>query len=268
MAALLSATLFAFDEFYLPAANRRQEELRAQIKGRPPQTFYRPDQKWMAGQTASSGGPSRIFYYQAFAQAQNVFANLTVFEFQPETFALQRRIFAQSAHWDDKAANWVLENGWVRTFQQSPSGEIVGPLQLFKSSAFPEIHEQPGYFKIEGKSAQEMSYGELSHYITDLRQSGIIDTVPLRVQLNKKLAYPLITLVMAVLAVPFALSMGRRGGLTGIASAIALAIAYWTVALLFENFGNINSLPPLLAAWSPDILFGLAGGYLLLRTPT
>jgi len=54
----------------------------------------------------------------------------------------------------------------------------------------------------------------------------------------------------------------------GIAAAIGLAIAYWIVAGMFEAMGNVNMLPAILAAWSPDLLFGLVGGYLLLRTPT
>jgi lipopolysaccharide export LptBFGC system permease protein LptF len=73
---------------------------------------------------------------------------------------------------------------------------------------------------------------------------------------------------MAVLAIPFALSMGKRGSLTGIATAIGVAIAYWVVNLTFDALGDINFLPTLLAAWSPDLLFALAGAYLLLRTPT
>jgi len=73
---------------------------------------------------------------------------------------------------------------------------------------------------------------------------------------------------MAILAVPFAVSMGKRPGLVGIATAIGVAIAYWVVAGVFTSMGNINTLPPLLAAWSPDLLFAFAGTYLLLRTPT
>jgi lipopolysaccharide export LptBFGC system permease protein LptF len=73
---------------------------------------------------------------------------------------------------------------------------------------------------------------------------------------------------MAILAIPFALSMGKQGSLTGIAVAISLAITYWVVALIFESLGNVNTLPALLAAWTPDLLFGIAGAYLLLRTPT
>jgi lipopolysaccharide export LptBFGC system permease protein LptF len=119
----------------------------------------------------------------------------------------------------------------------------------------------------EDHQSQEMNYNELTAYIADLSQSGI-DTIPLRVQLERKLADPAITLVMAILAVPFALSMGKRGSLAGVAIAIAVAISYWVVAGTFSELGNINTLPPLLAAWSPDLLFAIAGFYLLLRTPT
>jgi lipopolysaccharide export LptBFGC system permease protein LptF len=73
---------------------------------------------------------------------------------------------------------------------------------------------------------------------------------------------------MAILAIPFALSMGRRGSLSGIAVAIGVALAYFVIDGLFGALGNVNFLPSALAAWSSDILFGLIGGYLLLRTPT
>ena len=260
---LIAAGLFAFDEFYLPAANRRQEALRSIIKNKPAQTFLRPDRKWISGQTQSTGSPSRSFYYQFFDPAKNVFANLTVFEFDPTSFTLQRRIFASSAHWNEHINQWVLENGWQRTFQ----GEAIASYQPFTITTFPEIHEQPSYFVKEDRPSQEMSYNELSRYIVDLKQSGF-DTKRLSVQLNRKLAYPLITLVMAILAIPFALSMGKRGSLAGIATAIGLAIAYWVVDGLFQAMGNVNTLPALLAAWTPDLLFGIAGTYLLLRTPT
>jgi LPS export ABC transporter permease LptF/LPS export ABC transporter permease LptG len=260
---LIAAGLFAFDELYLPAANRRQEALRSIIKNRPAQTFLRPDRKWISGQTGPTGASSRVFYYQFFDPAKNVFANLTVFEFDPASYTLQRRIFASSAHWNDRVNQWVLENGWERTFQ----GETIASYNPFTLTTFPEIHEQPSYFVKEDRPSQEMSYNELSRYIVDLKQSGF-DTKRLSVQLNRKLAYPLITLVMAILAIPFALSMGKRGSLAGIGTAIGLAIAYWVVDGLFQAMGNVNTLPAILAAWTPDLLFGIAGTYMLLRTPT
>ena len=112
-----------------------------------------------------------------------------------------------------------------------------------------------------------MSFHQLTGYIADLRQSGF-ETTKLRVQLQRKLAYPAITLVMAMLAIPFALVTGKRGGVAGFALAILLAVLYLGVSSLFEAMGNVNTLPPALAAWSPDLLFALAGTWFLLRTPT
>ncbi len=262
VSAMLAVALFLFDESYLPTANRRQEALRSVIKGRPAQTFLRPDRKWIFGRQ-DPGKPGRIFYYQFFDPGQERFANLTVFEFNPENFSVSRRIFASSAHWEPQLRQWVFENGWERRFD----GEAVSSYSQFNVESFPEITEQPQYFTKQALQSQEMTFGELQRYIRDLGQSGF-DTKQLSVQLNLKLAYPLVTLVMAVLAIPFALSMGKRGSLTGIATAIGLAIAFWVLKGTFEGLGNVNFLPTLLAAWSPDLLFGLAGAYLLLRTPT
>jgi LPS export ABC transporter permease LptG/LPS export ABC transporter permease LptF len=262
VAAVLGVTLFLFDESYLPTANRRQEALLSVIRGRPAQTFLRPDRKWIFGRQ-EPGKPGRIFYYQFFDPEQDRFANLTVFEFNPENFSLSRRIFASNAHWEPPLQQWVFEHGWERRFD----GEAVSSYGQFDVESFPEITEQPQYFTKQALQSQEMTFGELERYIRDLGQSGF-DTKQLNIQLNLKLAYPLVTLVMAVLAIPFALSMGKRGSLTGIAAAIGLAIAYLVVTQTFEALGNVNFLPTLLAAWSPDLLFGLAGAYLLLRTPT
>ena len=261
--ACLAVSLFLFDQYYLPQANRRQEALRNVIKGRPPQTYLHPEQKWIFGPKPPAGEPGSIYYYEFFDPDSNEFANLSVFEFDPSTFELTRRIFAKRAVWDADSGTWRFENGWARGIQ----GANVTTYRTFLETSFPEIHPGPDYFKKEDLQSQEMSFGQLDRYIRDLRQSGF-DTKRLSVALWHKLAFPLIAVVMAVLAIPFALSMGRRGSLAGIAVAIAVALAYWVVDGLFGAMGNVNYLPAAMAAWSADVLFGLVGGYLLLRTPT
>jgi len=262
IAAILSLTLFLFDQFYLPQANRKQEALRNIIKGKPPQTVLHPEQNWIFGQS-QHGASGRIFYYQFFDPDRNQFANLSVFEFDPSTFALSRRLFAARAVWDARSSTWLLQDGWQRDINAANVTEY----REFRQSSFSEIHEEPSYFKKENLQAQEMNFGQLDRYIGDLRQSGF-DTMRLRVQLWEKLAYPLVAIIMAVLAIPFALSMGRRGSLTGIAVAIGVALTYFVINGLFSALGNVDYLPAALAAWSSDILFGLVGSYLLLRTPT
>ena len=263
IAACLAVCLFLFDQYYLPQANRRQESLRNVIKGRPPQTYFNPEEHWIFGPRALPGDPGCIFYYEFFDPDTNEFANLSVFEFEPLTFQLTRRIFAKRAAWDDDSATWHFENGWVRDIQ----GSNVTGYRTFLETSFTEMRATPDYFKKEALESQEMNFGQLDRYIRDLRQSGF-DTKRLSVALWQKLSYPLVAVVMAVLAIPFALSMGRRGSITGIAVAIGVALAYRVVDTLFGAMGNVNYLPASVAAWSADILFALVGGYLLLKTPT
>lgn len=73
---------------------------------------------------------------------------------------------------------------------------------------------------------------------------------------------------MALIALPFAFKMGRRGALYGIGLALVLGIIYWLVYGLFTKFGEVGNLPPLLSAWSANILFALAAVYLFLHVET
>jgi lipopolysaccharide export LptBFGC system permease protein LptF len=84
----------------------------------------------------------------------------------------------------------------------------------------------------------------------------------------RKFSYPLIALVVTLIGIPFAFSGGKRGALSGVAISIGIAIVYWAISSLFVAMGNLNQLPPVVAAWSPDVIFGLGGTYLLLRVRT
>jgi LPS export ABC transporter permease LptF/LPS export ABC transporter permease LptG len=256
-ASLVAGGMFLSDQLYLPYTNKRQDALRNRIKGKPAQTYLRPDRKWIVGQH------SDIYYYQFFDPDRDAFGGISVFQFDPHTFQITRRITAARAHWSAPMGRWVYEQGWERDLE----GSAITGYRQFDVATFPDLAESPPYFKKEIKQSSEMTYEELRGYIHDLQQSGF-DVVRLRVQLQKKIAYPLITLVMAILAVPFALSAGRRGAVAGVATAIGIAVVYWTVSGLFEAMGNISQLPPAIAAWSPDLVFGFVGGYLILRMPT
>ena len=256
-AAVLAGSLFFFDQFYLPRTNKRQDALRNRIKGKPPQTYLQPDRKWIFGQH------SDIYYYQFFDPDRNQFGSVSVFQFNPKTFEITRRIYAVRARWQEQLQRWVYEQGWERELR----GVAIEKYRQFDVSTFTQLGEPPTYFKKEVKQSSEMSYEELRRYIHDLQQSGF-DVVRLRVQLHEKFAFPLMTLVMAILAIPFSLSAGRRGALAGVAVAVAIAVIYTVTSRLFEAMGNLSQLPPALAAWSPDLIFGMVGGYLILKVPT
>ncbi|HEX3820992.1 MAG TPA: LPS export ABC transporter permease LptF [Candidatus Sulfotelmatobacter sp.] len=256
-AAILAAGLFFADQFYLPHTNKRQEALHNQIKGKPAQTYLRPDRKWIFGEN------NDIYYYQFFDPDRDQFGNITVFQLNKANFTVTRRIHADRAHWADNINRWEYEKGWERTLNVS----AIASYRPFEVATFSDLPETPAYFKKEVKQYSEMNYEELHQYIRDLQQSGF-DVVRLRVELNKKLSYPLITLIMAILAIPFSLSTGKKGAITGVAVALGIAVFYTVVSRLFEAMGDLSQLPPALAAWSPDLIFVLVGGYLILKVPT
>jgi LPS export ABC transporter permease LptF/LPS export ABC transporter permease LptG len=255
--ALLSIAMFALGDKILPETNQRQNALRNQIKGKPAQTFYRPDRQWIFGQS------NRFYNYKFFDPYQNVFANLSAFEFDPRTFRMTRRIYAARAFWEEPIHGWVLENGWVRELE----GDRVTSYLDFSVATFRELNEEPSYFKKEVKPSEQMSVLELRRYINELSQSGF-DVVRLSVQFYRKFSYPLVALVVTLIAVPFSFTAGSKGALSGMALSIGIAIVYWSASSLFEAMGNLNQLPPAVAASAPDALFGLAGIYLLLRVRT
>ncbi len=256
-AAIFATGLFFADQFYLPHTNKRQEALHNQIKGKPAQTYLRPDRKWIFGQN------NDIYYYQFFDPDRDQFGNITVFQLNKANFTVTRRIHADRAHWADNINRWEYERGWERTLH----GSAMGDYRPFEVATFPELPETPSYFKKEVKQYNEMNYGELHNYIRDLQQSGF-DVVRLRMQLHEKLSYPLITLIMAILAIPFSLSTGKRGAITGVAVAVGTAVFYIVMTRFFEAMGNQSLLPAAMAAWSPDLIFVLVGGYLILKVPT
>jgi LPS export ABC transporter permease LptG/LPS export ABC transporter permease LptF len=271
IACTLAGGLFVLDQWYLPYANKRVETLRNMIKGKPAQTYLRPDRKWIFGESRKRSDGTvenrKIYYYEAFDPDRNTFGSVSVFELNPRTFQMVKRVYAARARWAEHLAKWTFENGWQRTWSNAPGADLQQDFRKFDVSTFAELNEPPTYFKKEVLQSSEMNYDELRRYIYDLQQGGF-DVVRLRVQLQKKIAFPLITLVMAVLAVPFALSGGRRGALSGVVVALVIGVTYVLTSSLFEAMGNVSQLPPLIAAWSPDLIFGLAGGYLIMKTPS
>ena len=112
-----------------------------------------------------------------------------------------------------------------------------------------------------------MSYSELREHINGLRASGLNVTEYL-VQLQRKLAFPFITLIMALIAVPFAVTTGKRGAMYGIGAGIVLAIVYWMLISVAAGIGSAGLISPILAAWAPNLVFGSVAVYLLLTVRT
>ncbi len=253
MSGVLSSALFAFDYSYIPQANQIQDAYLNEIKGRVAQTYLHPDRKWIIHDY-------RIFYVKYFDPSEKVMVEPYVFELDPKSFHVIREISASRARWQQNINAWVWEQGVARDV----CGIDECKVQNFTVTTFPEIGETPEDFLKLVKLDKQMNYHELNSYIKDLQQSGF-DTVKLHVQYYKKFAVPVFALIMALISVPFGFLVGNRGAMTGVGVGIAVAMAYLAIGLLFDQFGNVNLLPAMVAAWAPDALFSAAGLYLMLR---
>ena len=89
------------------------------------------------------------------------------------------------------------------------------------------------------------------------------------VQLYSKLSFPLVHVIMALVAIPFALVSPRSGGRAmGIGVAIVIAAGYWVVHSVAIAFAQADLLPAALAAWTADIVFAGIGTALFLSART
>ena len=256
---LMSGFAYWMQEYILPSANQKQDALRDRIKGRNPQTYLRPDRKWLMGEH------DKIFNYNFFDEYQNLFGDISIFEFDPSTLEITRRIYASRASWDEQKRTWIFEDGWIQGFSEQRATTSL--FAKFNKSDFPEIAEDPRFFKKEVKQSSQMSYQELHDYIQDLQKSGF-DVIRLTVALHKKISFPLVCLIMGMIAIPFSFSTGRRGSLYGIGVSILIGILFWLTLEFFEQVGNAGKLVPFLAAWAPDLIFGAGGIYALFTIRT
>ncbi len=199
-----------------------------------------------------------------------ILTGLSAFDIEPAGWDLRERFFAGRATWSPARNVWDVESGWrLRLTTATPRLTIFPSGRVRAVSAREpggEI-EPPSYFKREEKPADRMTFGELKNHIERVRRMGF-DVTTLEVQLHRKLAFPMVGLVMTLLGIPFSFIVSRRGALYGIGIAIVIAIVYWAFLATFEALGNNAVLPAVAAAWAPNLLFGAAGLYLVLTLDT
>jgi LPS export ABC transporter permease LptG/LPS export ABC transporter permease LptF len=257
LAVIGSVILLGLEEGILAHSNRRADAINNAIRGRLP-TTQELNRRWV---TANNGN---IYQYLYFEPGMNRLNGLSIYEFGKDPSTLAGRSYFERARFsgdrEEKGqVSWQAEKGWRRDF--------VPKLQFAKFENQVVVMEGPGYFAGERLDAQYMSYRQLSEYVTAL-ESGGFNVVPYVVALHRKLAFPFVTLIMALIAVPFAVTTGKHGAMYGVGAGIVLAILYWTAISVFGAIGAGGLMAPALAAWAPNIIFGCAAMYLLLTVRT
>ncbi|HEY1308363.1 MAG TPA: LPS export ABC transporter permease LptG, partial [Vicinamibacterales bacterium] len=253
-AVFAGAALVGLEQTVLGEANRRAEAIKHVMKGGSPETFDVLNRRWVMGTDGA------IYHYNYFDYRTNRFSGLWVYRFSDDHTRLTERAFAAQATYEGNTT-WLLQNGWKRKFD---SGE-PGLLTPFSNDR--QTLESASYFTTQSPDERFMSYTQLRAYTDRLEASGL-DVVKQQVALWRKVSFPFVTIIMTLLAVPFAVTIGRSGAMAGIAAAIAIAIMYWTTISVFAAMGAGGVIAPLLAAWAPNLLFGAGAAYLLLTVRT
>ena len=248
------AFLFALEQTVLGPANRRAQATRHVLTGGSPETFDVLNRRWVVGRDGA------MYHYNYFDPRARIFTGLWVYEFDEGMRRITQRTFADQARYANDT--WNIERGWTRAFD--PSGESASFADFASTT---RALEPPEHFSTEPPDPEFMSFTQLRTYTEQLAQSGF-DVVRQRVALYRKLSFPFVTIVMTLIAVPFAVTIGRSGAMAGIGVGIGIALAYWTTILFFAAMGSGGLLTPMLAAWAPNLLFGAGAAYLLLTVRT
>lgn len=254
VAAVGAGAAFWVSETVLPLANQREARYRNVLRGKSPDAGLRTaaERDWHFD---SSG---RIWHRAESVSEGATLLSPSVFELSPQ-FDLVRRVAARQAQWNGKA--WLFRQGWSRSF----AGAREASYGTFLEQTVPG--DPPRAFRTESRSPDEMRYRELERYARRLASTGY-PTEALRTALAQKIARPVLIPLMALIALPFAFRLGRRGALAGIGLGLLLGMAFLVLSELFGRLGSVGALPPLLAAWTPNILFATAAAFLLLKLRT
>ena len=255
---LVGGLVFLIQETTLGTSTRRAEELKSVMRYGNTHSLDLVNNRWLVG---SHG---QIYHYQSLNPATRTLTGLDIYELTPRMERLLRRTFVESATFTGDGSNdtWQLHRGWVMEF--GAKGELTSRAHFDGEQRKLETAD---YFGAKEPNPRFMGYRDLRQYTDAMRANGH-DVVAQDVASARKIAFPFVALIMTLLAVPFAATIGRSGAMGGIGVGIALAISYWGLLSLFAALGTGGALPPLVAAWAPNILFGAGAIYLLLTVRT
>jgi lipopolysaccharide export system permease protein len=129
------------------------------------------------------------------------------------------------------------------------------------------FRETPADLMAIPRKPEDMGYNDLTRYIRAAERSGG-DAAELRVERAQKIAVPVTCIIIVMFGASLATSTKRGGAAYGVGVSLATTIAFLMLIQLTKGVGNKGLIPPDLAAWVPNVLFGVAGAFLLFRVRT
>jgi LPS export ABC transporter permease LptG len=244
---IVAGATFTINEFVAPWANSRANSLIQEVafgEGVPrvrEQVFFR-------------GPGNRVFYIGTVDDARGLLQNVMIYELERP---LPRLITAQQAQWNGTV--WRLIGGVVREFDEQGFARYEAAFQ--EMEIFVGIDSRR--FAVGQKTPDEMTARELRGYLA-LFGRGPGSSV-FSIEYYRKFAIPFASAIFALLAAPLGVRTAQGGRFVGVGASIALLFAYYVLMSITKAVGTVGVLPPFLAAWSPNLCFGLAGVLLWAR---
>jgi len=242
----LSGLTFFWNETLVPIFSRNAQRIyRTEIKQKKQSSLFGTRNIWMRGDAS-------FINIDNFDPRTNSLEGVTVFTLNRD-FSLRSLIEIPSAQW--RGHHWHTETAVEWQLQED------GKLTRTQSVANIPITETPEDLKLLARDSEEFSYFELQKQISDMKTKGI-DTTVIEIDLQNKLAIPLVSFLMVLLATPFAIKQQMSGNISlSFGLTMAIAFGYWVLTAFCTSLGRGGALPTLPAAWIPNLIFSMIGLY-------
>jgi len=201
---------------------------------------------------------NRIINIDLVQPREQKLRGVTIFEIHQGS-TIVRRIDASEAEFRDQ--RWLAATLVERSFD--PQSGTLSQTRHLENSPLAIDRLIDDFARMEDLNA-ELGARQLAQLAARLEQQGY-DATRQRVDLQARLAAPFTGLVMGLLGIPFALQRGRQSNLAlGVGLSLAIGAAYFIIQSAVISFGYAGALPPLLAAWTANLIFTLLAGWLFL----
>lgn len=208
----------------------------------------------------------RIVHIQHYHPAEEMLNGITIYDFDSE-FNLTSRFDAEAAAYEQ--GDWVLFDcveqiyGSPKESRRAKSSENI-VRRHHDELRTTGLELKPDDFRKLTRDSGETSFTELWQYVERAQAEGY-DATKYRVDLYAKTAFPMVCLIMSLMGSGLALRGKTRDGMAvSFAYGIVTAFVYWSAYSFCLSLGYGEVLPAWLAAWTANILFGLAAAFLLL----
>jgi lipopolysaccharide export system permease protein len=248
---LLSGLGFLNTEYVIPVYSSRADYVRnVEIEKKPQRVMFQQHKLWLRGPDNS------IANIDLVSPNRNEMIGLNIYKLNPD-YSVRERIKAGSLLWEN--GNWRLKHSLSYTFDNDDIHFHNSDNEIFN------IVENPNDLGMIVKDSQEMNFQELWDYVKRLKSSGY-KAASYEVDLYNKIAFPFSSLLVVMLSIPFSIHKVRSSGAgKGIAIAVVIAFFYWTLWSVGGSLGRSGMLPPMVAAWFANIIFGAAAIIVLAR---